>query len=328
MPANLTPEYFEAEKKYRSARTIEEKIAALREMLAVMPKHKGTDKLQADIRAKISKLQKLLKEERKAGGRRRFLYPRREGAGQAALVGPPNSGKSSLIASLTEAHPVVADYPFSTHEYVPGMMPFEDIQIQLIDLPPFMRGHITFWQTDIVRNADLILLVADMSVDSVIEDLQEVIELLDEKKIKLIGSGQRVDDIFGPVHKRTILIANKMDADGADERLEILKEFFGDFPIMPVSTLDGTGLDKLPALIFRELEVIRVYTKEPGHPPDMEDPLILPIGATVLDAAEKIHKDFARKLKYARLWGSSRFGGQRVERHYKLQDRDIVEFHI
>jgi len=165
-------------------------------------------------------------------------------------------------------------------------------------------------------------------VDSVIEDLQEVIELLDEKKIKLIGSGQRVDDIFGPVHKRTILIANKMDADGADERLEILKEFFGNFPIMPVSTLDGTGLDKLPALIFRELEVIRVYTKEPGHPPDMEDPLILPIGATVLDAAEKIHKDFARKLKYARLWGSSRFGGQRVERHYKLQDRDIVEFHI
>ncbi len=328
MPANLTPEYFEAEKKYRAARTIEEKIAALREMLAVMPKHKGTDKLQADIRAKISRLQKLLKEERKSGGKRRFLYPQREGAGQVAIVGPPNSGKSSLLASLTGAHPVIADYPFSTHEYVPGMMNFEDIQIQLIDLPPFVEGHLTFWQIDIVRNCDLVLLVADLASDSILEDLQSVINVLEERKISLIGSGARVDDIFGPVHKRTLLIANKMDAEGAQERLEVLREFFSQYPIIPVSASTGEGLEKLPNTIFRELEVIRVYTKEPGHPPDMKDPLILPAGATVIDAAEKIHKDFARKLKYARLWGSSKFGGQRVEKHYELKDKDIVEFHI
>ena len=328
MPANLTPEYFEAEKKYRAARTIEEKIAALREMLAVMPKHKGTDKLQADIRAKISKLQKLLKEEKKAGGKRRFLYPQREGAGQVSLVGPPNSGKSSILAALTQAHPIVADYPFSTHTYVPGMMQFEDIQIQIIDLPPFFSGHIQFWQVDIVRNCDLVLLVGDLSTDSVVEDIQAVIEELNERKITLIGTGKRIDDIFGPVAKRTILIANKFDAEGADERLEILREFFGEFPIIPASTVTMQGLEQLPSIIFKELEIIRVYTKEPGHPPDMTDPLILPIGATVLDAAEKIHKDFARKLKYARLWGSSKFDGQRVERHYILQDKDIVEFHI
>ncbi len=328
MPANLTPEYFEAEKKYRAARTIEEKIAALREMLAVMPKHKGTDKLQADIRAKISKLKKLLAEEKKSGGRRRFIYPRKEGAGQCVLVGPPNVGKSSILAALTKAKPVIAPYPFSTQNYVIGMMPFEDIQIQLIDTPPFVPKKLPFWQIDITRNCDLVLLVADLSTDTLLDDLETTFQAFEEHKITLIGKGERGEEIFGPVRKRTLVLASKVDAEGAADRLEILKEFLPDFPIVPVSAVTGEGLEEVKPLIFKELEVIRVYTKEPGHPPDMSDPLILKLGSTILDAAEKIHKDFARKLKYARVWGSSKFDGQRLERTYVLQDKDIVEFHI
>lgn len=329
MPANLPPEYFQVEKKYRTARTTEEKIAVLRELLSIVPKHKGTEKLQKDLKTKIARLRREA-QERKAQGKRGAIYAvRKEGAAQIALVGYPNTGKSQLLRKMTNARPEVAPYPFTTYKPNVGMAEFEDIAFQLVDLPPVSEEHIEYWVIDIVRNADLVLLLTDLSDDDFLEKTQAVIEKLNERKVILVGKGEVEIHVVGPVEKRTIIVANKLDVPGAKERLEILKEFFGEkFPIIAVSAQAGEGLEDLKRLIFKELEIIRVYTKEPGKPPDLTDPLILKKNSTVLDAAREIHKDFAEKLKYARLWGSSKFDGQRVEKTYVLEDKDIVEFHI
>lgn len=330
MPANLPPEYFQVEKKYRTARTTDEKIAVLRELLSIVPKHKGTEKLQKELKSKIARL-KREKEERKAqGGRRAAIYTvRKEGAAQVALIGYPNAGKSQLLKAMTNAQPEVAPYPFTTFKPNVGMAEFEDIAFQLVDLPPISEEHIEYWVLDIVRNADLALLVVDLSDDDFLEQTRVVLEKLEERKIIPVGKGEAEIHVVGPIEKRTILVANKLDAPDADLRLEMLREYYGDkFPIVAVSAVEGRGLEELKRVIFRELEIIRVYTKEPGKPPDMSDPLILKKNSTVLDAAREIHKDFAEKLKYARLWGSSKFDGQRVEKTYILEDRDIVEFHI
>ena len=142
MPANLTPEYLAAEEEFKSAQSHEEKIAALERMLSTVPKHKGTEKLQADIKRRLSRERK---EGHKKGGARTvpFWLVKKEGAGQVALIGPPNAGKSSLLAALTNARPEVADYPFTTHAPTPGMMAYENIQVQLIDLPPVSRSEVS-----------------------------------------------------------------------------------------------------------------------------------------------------------------------------------------
>lgn len=238
MPANLTPEYRRAEQRYRAARTVDEKIAALEDMLRVMPKHKGTDHLQADVKARIATLRK---ESSKKEARSGFSYiiPR-EGAGQVALAGPPNAGKSSLVRSLTHATPAVGDYPFTTREPTPGMMAFEDIAFQLVDLPPLSEQHVEPWVFDLVRRADLVWVVA-------------------------------------------------------------------------------SGLEAL--------EIVRVYTKQPGKPPDRSAPFTLPRGATVAELAQRIHKDLLASMKFARVWGPRVFDGQAVQKDYVLAEGDIVEIH-
>lgn len=209
------------------------------------------------------------------------------------------------------------------------MMDFEDIKIQLVDTPPITEEFIAYWHIEIIRNTDLVALVLDLSSDDILDYTDFIIRRLERSNILLRGSGEREISVVGPVLKRTLIIANKTDAQDAHERLSLLKEFYGEkYPIHPISAERRIGLEELKKLIFRELEIIRVYTKAPGKPPDMEDPLILKKGSTILEAAEEIHKDFARKLKYARLWGSSRFPGQRVDKNYILEDKDIVEFHI
>ncbi len=162
MPANLSPQYQAAEERYRAAESIEEKIEALRDMLATIPKHKGTEKLQADIKRRLSKAIEDQEHGKKSGGRRQDPgHIPREGAGQIALIGPPNTGKSSILACLTHAHPEVADYPFTTHAPLPGMMPFEDVQVQLVDTPPLAGEPFDAVLINIARNADAILLVLD-----------------------------------------------------------------------------------------------------------------------------------------------------------------------
>jgi hypothetical protein len=326
MPANLTPAYHAAEQRFREARTPDEKIAALEEMLAIMPKHKGTDRLQGDIKARIAKLRKL---EGKKGARKSVSYMvHREGAGQVALVGPANAGKSSLVARLTKAHPEVAEYPYTTREPVPGMMPFENVSIQLVDLPPFSEEHFEPWLFDVVRAADLFWLV--VGVEDPLGQMESVRALLRSGRIEMRPAGEPEPAALEPGwrSRKTLLVVTHLDRPGARENLAAADELLeGRWPIVAVSSTTGDGLEDLRRRTFDALEVVRVYTKQPGKPPDLHDPFSLPRGATVGDLAERIHKDILAHMKFARIWGKHVFGGQTVQREHVLEEGDVVEIH-
>jgi len=329
MPANLPPQYYEAERRYRLAQNEQEKIAILYKMLAIMPKHKGTDKLQAELRAKISRLKKEIQKKRTTGKRTYSFHIPKQGAGQVVLIGAPNAGKSQIIQRLANAPVEVAPYPFTTHEPAVGMMKFENIKIQLIDTPPITGNFIEPYLPEIIRNADLVLLVADLANDSVLEKTEEVREKLRQFKIELGPQGNEDNQKEGWICKRTMMVGNKIDLKGANERLEILRGLYNKkFPMLAISAKETRGLNKLKREIYQALGIIRVYTKMPGKPPDLNDPIVLEKSSTVIDAAVAIHKDFAQKLKYARMWNSDKFNGQRVERDSTLEEGDILEFHI
>lgn len=325
MPANLSPDYLQAEQRFKSAKATEEKVAALEEMFATIPKHKGTEKMQADIKRRLSKLRN---EEAKRPVSRVGLLHRveREGAGQVALVGPPNSGKSSLVRHLTHATPEVADYPFTTRAPLPGMMPFEDIQIQLVDLPPVHPDFPESWLYQIIRNADAALLVVDLSDPDLLEDLETTLGQLANAKVQL-GPGP-LPEAPGWLAKKTLLVANKLDAAGAPEDLEILTELYGArFPILALSAETGGGLDELRRAVFELLELVRVYTKAPGKKLELTAPYVLKRGSRLIDLAAHVHHDFLTQLKYARVWGHGKFEGQMMNRDYLLADKDVVELH-
>jgi ribosome-interacting GTPase 1 len=325
MPANLSPQYLEAERQYKSAKTTEEKIAALEEMFATIPKHKGTEKMQADIKRRLSKARS--EESKRPASRAGLMYRvEKEGAGQVALVGPPNSGKSALVRHLTHATPEVADYPFTTRAPLPGMMPFEDIQIQLIDLPPVHPDFPESWLYQIIRNADACLLVVDLSDPDLLEDLETTLGQLANAKVQL-GPGP-LPEATGWMAKKTLLVGNKLDAAGAAEDLEILRELYGGrFPILALSAETGEGLENLRRTLFDLLELVRVYTKAPGKKLELTTPYVLRRGSRLIDLAAHVHHDFLTQLKYARIWGHGRFEGQMVNRDYLLIDKDVVELH-
>ena len=326
MPTNLPPPYFDAEKRFREAKTAPEKIEALEAMLAIMPHHKGTDKLRAGLRKRLSKLRD--EQERKKGGSRAALFSvKREGAGQVALVGVPNAGKSQLLAALTNAEPEVGDYPFTTQRPQAGMAPFENVQIQLVDLPPLSVEHTEHWVFNIIRSADLLLLVLDLSQDPV-SDLETIRDILKGQRIFLLGESDEETDP-GSFIKKWLLLGNKGDLPKSAEHAAILKELYGErFPLTIISAIEGSGLDMLSSQLFSLLDVLRVYSKRPGHETDLSNPVILKQGSTVLDLGKEIHKDFAAKLNYARIWGEGKYDGQRVNRDYILQDGDIIELHM
>jgi len=325
MPANLTPQYLEAEKNFRMAKTPLEKIAALEEMLAVMPKHKGTDHLRADLRTRIAKLTQSL--DKKTATQRASMMIEKVGAGQVAVIGLPNTGKSQIVVSITKAAPTVAAYPFTTQSATPGMMTYENIQIQLIDTPPLSEQPPEWWLLNIIRRADGLLVVVDLSDDPVFQ-LEMVVIQLEERKIGL-GEGRTDTQSEVPLtYKRTLVAGNKTDLDENGANLRALKEKCSDrLPIVPISAL-GEGLDDLRLRIFQMLDIIRVYTKTPGGKPDMTDPIILDRGSTLEAAAASVHKDFARKMKYARIWGSGKHDGVMAKRDHVLQDGDIIELHM
>ncbi|GBD14008.1 GTPase ObgE/CgtA [bacterium HR24] len=328
MPANLPPQYHEAEKRYRTARTIPEKLAALQEMMAVMPKHKGTDHLRAELRAKMARLMDELEHPSgPRGGRTHPFSIPKEGAGQAALVGPPNAGKSSILAALTGAPARVAPYPFATQVPQPGMARFEDVHIQLVDTPPLAEGRLEGRLFGLLRNADALLLVTDLGMDAV-SQADGTIALLESWGIEPLGRGERPDPAHWQAQKPLVIVGNKADLDGALDEFQRLESAFGHrFPVVMVSAQEGVGLDDLTREAFRALGVIRVYTKPPGEEPKLDAPLVLPAGSTVEGAAESLHKSWRQRLKYALVWGSTKFPGQRVGRDYVLADRDIVELH-
>lgn len=327
MPANLTPQYLEAEQAFKEAKTTAEKIAALEEMLAVIPKHKGTEKLQADIKRRLSKLREEGEKKAKTGRQDPFLVER-HGAGQVALVGFPNSGKSALVGALTRAKVTVADYPFSTALPVAGMMQFEDIWIQLVDMPPVTAGEMPPGMGGALRNADALLIVVDVSSDDCLDQLEGVLGLLREKRI-LRSESELEAGARGHTLEDCMVVATKVDAPRAKENLEILKEYLPPgLEMVPVSVSSGKSLEVFRRRVFELLRIIRIYTKVPGQPPDMGQPFVLKKGSTVVDMAAAVHRDFPSRLKNARIWGSARFDGQSVPRDYVLQDRDIVELHV
>jgi ribosome-interacting GTPase 1 len=324
MPANLNPEFHRAEERLRTARSPEEKIAALEEMLRVIPKHKGTDHMQADLKSRIAKLRK---ESSRKGGKSGFSYiiPR-EGAGQVAIVGPPNTGKSSLVRALTRATPAVGDYPFTTREPVPGMMPFEDIAFQLIDLPPVSEQHAEAWVFDLIRHADLLWIVVDG--DRAIEGIDEARRVLEKRNVGVFPAGTTPSYLTAAVQKNAMVVVTKLDRPGVADAIPVVEELLERrWRVAAVSCLDGTGVEALKQITFDAFEIIRVYTKQPGKPRDGSAPFALPRGATIGDLAERIHKDLLGAMKFARVWGKSAFDGQAVQKEHVLAEGDIVEIH-
>lgn len=326
MPANLTPVYREAEARFKAAVTREEKIAGLEEMLRVIPKHKGTEHLQADLRSRLSKLRQ--EPAKKKPGKGPSHRIPKEGAGQIALAGAPNSGKSSLVAGLTHARPEVAPYPMTSLKATPGMMPYEDVTIQLVDLPPLCHEHVEPWVYDILRASDLVWIV--ISAKAPLQGLELVQELLATKAIGLYaaGSGPPEDARPGWSYKRAMLIATGMDLPGAQEDMEALAELVElPWPQVKVSTTTGAGMDALGPATYKALEIIRIYSKEPRKEADMSRPFTLPRGSTVEELAKAIHKEIAQGIKFARVWGTSAFDGQSVHEHHVLEEGDVVEVH-
>jgi len=330
MPANLPPQYLKAEDEYRKASTPEKRLEKLRELFRLLPKHKGTEKLQSDLKQKMSQL-KQEQERGKPGGKKAGLshYVPREGAGQVMLIGPPNVGKSTLLAALTNARPEIAAYPFTTREPQPGIMMWRDVAVQLVDLPAISPEFVEPWVPDVIRAADAALLVADLASDDVAEATIAVLERLAASHAELVGE-LPYDSLDESIrHLKTVMVTTKLDADGASDRLDVVREWFGPrFPVTPVSARTGQGLETLRAAAYHLLGVLRVYTKVPGKPADRTKPFTLPIGSTVLDLAREIHRDFEHSLKSARIWGSGVFDGQAVKRDHELHDGDVVELHV
>jgi ribosome-interacting GTPase 1 len=326
MPANLPPQYFEAEKRYRSAREPEEKIAALEAMLAIMPHHKGTDKLHAVLRQKIAKFSQEA-EKKYATARRTGFYIDREGAGQVMLVGPANTGKSQLLAAVTEAIPEIAEYPFTTKTPMPGMMKFEDIQIQLVDTPPIGHKEVRILLANALRNADLIAIVIDLSLEP-ISQVEAALQGLREARIEpLTDAGTQPTP--GSYSSRMLIVGNKNELAGSNQNWERLRSHYAKlFPLVSISARESRGLEEFKRAVYQALNIIRVYTKTPGSKADLTDPMVLEKGSTLEEAAESLHKDFYQNLKYAVVWGSGKYDGQRVSKGHVLQDGDIVEFHI
>lgn len=321
MPANLTPQYYSAEERYRRAKTVEEKTAALQEMLAVIPKHKGTEKLQADIKKRLARLKEEGKKRKQIKGYNPFNVER-QGAGQVVLAGYPNSGKSALVGALSRAKVKVAEYPFSTSLPVSGMMPYKDTYIQLVDTPPVLPQNIPPGLMGTFREADVLLLLIDASSPDCLEQLEGLFQLFEERNV--IDRSEE-GEIVAPVP--FLVAATKMDLPGSDDNLKVLQELWPNLEIVAVSA-GGQGLEQLKDRLYEALNIIRVYGKAPGRPADKERPFILKKGSTVLDFAAMVHKDFPERLKSALVWGSSRFDGQAVPRDYILQDEDIVELQL
>lgn len=334
MPANLSPEYKAAEAQFRRARDPQERLKWLREMLRTIPKHKGTDHLQGDIRHRIKELSEELEGPRKGGahgGPAQVVHP--EGAAQLALIGPPNVGKSALHRRLTGSAAHVGPYPFTTQYPEPGMLPFEDIHFQLLDLPPVSAEHPVLWLGSTLQTADACLLVVDLNDPACVEKVQAVHELLKAKRVTLsedwnFGTANG-DDPFA-VRLPTLLLANKADEIAELEaELPTFLDLAGiSYPWLAVSAETGQGLGEIGHWLFRHLGVVRIYTKAPGKPPEKDRPFTLRRGQTIEDVARLVHKDFAASFKYARIWGVSGFAGQQVGRDHAVADGDVVELHV
>ncbi len=330
MPANLPPEYRRIEATLREAKTPQEKIEVCEKLLAVIPRHKGTEKLVALYKTKIAKLREEMQKRPSTAKRGSLLRIERSGAGQLIVIGPPNAGKSSLVKALTGAKVEVADYPFTTRLPSPFMMPFENIKIQLVDTPPLASEFMEPWFPEMLKTADAVLLVADLGDPDTASLLEGIADKLREKKVEFAAVDAEIPPDRGPFLKRALLAANKadLDPDGkAFADLTVLLE--GPLERLAVSALTGLHVHELKRRVFGVLRIVRAHSKVPGKKAEMDSPFALSKGSTVIDMARAVHKDFAENLDFARVWSKDgTLDGLRVTRDYVLNDEDIIELHI
>ena len=311
MPTNVPPQYREAEDRFREAKSPQAKMDALQEMLAVMPKHKGTDHLKAQLRARMSKLTAELEGPSRGlrGGRPEPFSLPKEGAGRATLVGLANAGKSLLLSNATGAQTKVGAYALSTQEPVQGMLRYKDIHIQLVDTPPVSNPDTQGRLYGLLRNSDVFVVVVDLSLDPV-SQTREVFSELERWGFHLLGPEQSPDGDTPWLTKPTILVGNKADQQGALDGFQDVETAFGDdYPVVMASAEERVGLEELGEEIFRALRIIRVYTKsqrEKLEEFERTRPVVLAVGSTVAEVAKELHKDLARGFKYAVLWGQGR----------------------
>jgi len=330
MAANLTPQYLEAEAEYKKAKTAEERLACLKRMWSLLPKHKASEKLQAELKKKMSDVREEVEHDRKHPKKVGVSYKiPRQGAGQYVILGAPNTGKSQLLCKLTRATPEVAAYPFTTREPHAGMMEWEDVRVQLIDTPPVTADYLEGYVQSMVRSADAVLLVLDLADDEGPFAAEAVLERLAQTKTHLVGQLPAAPEDPTVHFTKTLLVANKLDTPGAEDRLAVVRDLLGTrFPIHAVSAETGSNLPELRDAIYRFLNVIRVYTQKPGKKPDLDSPFTCPAGSTLIQFAAIVHRDFSHNLKSARLWGTGAYPGQAVPRDHVLHDRDVVELHV
>ncbi len=328
MPANLTPQYQKAEEEYRRAESAQEQIQCLEKMLVLLPKHKHTEKMQADLKTRLKETRAELAAEKAAPKKgKSYRFPR-QGAGQVVIIGGPNAGKSRLLAALSNAQPEVAPYPYTTREPLPGMMTWEDVAVQLIDTPPISDSLFEPYLPNLVRSADAVLLCFDGSSDDAPDHTATVVEQLTSRKTRLARESGFVDDQFSVVQVKTLLVVTRADDGGVHDRLAFFDEMAVldcDRQLVEFDRADSTA--ELCNRVYRLLNVIRLYTRAPGKPADYSSPYTLPVGSTVEDLAAKVHHDLADSLKYAKVWGSGLHDGQSVGREHVLADRDMVELH-
>ena len=325
MPTNLPPEYYEVEERYRAAKDLEDRIRLLEELISTVPKHKGTDKLRADLRRKLSKLRDSSSDKAKVSRHESPYHIDPEGAGQVPLVGPANTGKSSLVNTLTNAEPEVANYPFSTRGPTPGMVEIDNVQVQLIDLPAIDRDYLEPEQTDLIRGADALLAVVDLE-GFPLEQLESIERFLRERGVipRSLTDAGRAES--GALVIPVVVAVNKVDDEAQDEDFQVLLQLLDDpWQLVPVSAVTGRNLNELKWSLYEALNIMRVYSKAPGKEPDLSAPFVLERGSTVEEFAARVHKDFVKNLKTARVWGSGEFDGQQVSRDHRLEEGDVVE---
>lgn len=390
MPTNLPPDAKKKWAEVEATRYPRERLQLMEEFLSLVPKHKGTLKLRGQIKKQIAVLRKEIEEKKRKktgkGGPKFFIE--KEGAAQIVVLGVTNSGKSSLLLTVTNAKVEVSANPYTTREPVPGVMNYQDVQFQIIEAPALIEGSANgrAWGLQtlaLARNADGLILMVDASQNPV-EQLMLILSELEKARVliskprgrveierKYMGAGLRIiligklldcnmqdaeellrsyrianaivkisgevtlddieDAIFeNTIYKPAIIIANKIDLNGADANLKLLETYVGGkLPILPISCENRIGLEKLGTTLFNTLDIIRVYTKEPNQKEFSKKPFILKKGATVYDLAKNIHSDFKEKFSFAKVWAKRLvFSPQKVGSSFILDDGDIAEIHV
>ena len=299
MPINAHPEYIEAESKFHNANTDEERLRALEEMMRHMPKHKSAESLRKNIRNRYKRLKLEYTKKSKKSGKKGI----KKGDMQAILLGLTNSGKSSILKAITNTHPKIASYGFTTNQPLQGTLNFQGCTIQIIDMPPIASEN---FDKSLVNSADTILIVVERLHE--IKTIQESFKNLNERA-------------------KTIIIFNKIDNHEAETIRKIeatLKT--KKYNYILVSTKTDEGIDELKEKILDSFNVIRVYTRQPGTRQD-NIPVVLNPKSTLKDVAEKVLHGYSKKVKYAKITGpSSKFKGQKVGLKHVVKDRDVVEF--